>query len=161
GGAVLPAADQAKQDEQLTATGFLMVGPKVLADRDFVKRKMDVVDEQVDTIGRAFMGLTLGCARCHDHKFDPIPTGDYYSLAGIFKSTKSMENYKVVAMWSERPLVSGDELTAANGYQQKLAEAAHAIKAFEDQSRDRLYDESREKIGSYLLATASADAQRR
>jgi hypothetical protein len=48
---------------------------------------MDNIDEQIDTVGRAVLGLTLGCARCHDHKFDPIPTTDYYALAGIFHST--------------------------------------------------------------------------
>ena len=69
-----------------------------------MKMEMDIIDEQVDTVGRVFMGLTLGCARCHDHKFDPIPTADYYALAGIFKSTRTMENHKVVAMWNERPL---------------------------------------------------------
>ena len=48
---------------------------------------MDVVDEQINATTRAFMGLTVGCARCHDHKFDPIPTTDYYAMAGIFRST--------------------------------------------------------------------------
>ena len=59
--------------------------------------EMDIVDEQVDTVGRAFMGLTLGCARCHDHKFDPISPTDYYALAGIFKSTRSWRPSKVAA----------------------------------------------------------------
>ncbi len=71
--------------ERLIATGFLVLGPKMLAEDDPVKMEMDIIDEQVDTVGRVFMGLTLGCARCHDHKFDPIPTADYYGLAGIFK----------------------------------------------------------------------------
>ena len=53
---------------------------------------MDVADEQLDTIGRAILGLTIGCARCHDHKFDPIPTTDYYALAGIMTSTIVMEH---------------------------------------------------------------------
>ena len=88
----------------MTATGFLVLGPKMLAEDDPMKMEMDIIDEQVDTVGRVFMGLTLGCARCHDHKFDPIPTADYYSLAGIFKSTKSMRNHTVVAMWNERAL---------------------------------------------------------
>src|SRR5213594_1492308 len=48
----------------------------------------DIVDEQIDVTGRAFLGLTIACARCHDHKFDPIPTADYYSLGGIFESTQ-------------------------------------------------------------------------
>ena len=70
------------------ATGFLSVGAKMLAEDDGRKMEMDIIDEQLDTLGRAFMGMTLGCARCHDHKFDPIPTRDYYALAGIFKSTR-------------------------------------------------------------------------
>src|SRR5690349_19060912 len=49
---------------------------------------MDVIDEQINATSRAFMGITVGCARCHDHKFDPIPTTDYYALAGIFTSTE-------------------------------------------------------------------------
>ena len=48
---------------------------------------MDIIDEQIDTIGKTFLGLTFGCARGHDHKFDPIPTSDYYALSGILKST--------------------------------------------------------------------------
>ena len=49
---------------------------------------MDIVDEQIDVVTRAFLATTVGCARCHDHKFDPIPTTDYYALAGIFRSTE-------------------------------------------------------------------------
>ena len=86
------------------ATGFLALGPKVLAEVDETKMEMDIVDEQVDTVGRAFLGLTLGCARCHDHKFDPISIDDYYALAGIFKSTKTMEHFKKLARWHEYPL---------------------------------------------------------
>ena len=74
----------------LVATGFLVVGPKELAEYDKEKLRMDVVDEQLNTIGQAFLGLTLGCARCHDHKFDPIPTADYYALAGILRSTRTI-----------------------------------------------------------------------
>ena len=60
---------------------------------------MDVIDEQIQTVGKAFLGMTLGCARCHDHKFDPIPTTDYYALAGIFKSTKTLNTQGNVATW--------------------------------------------------------------
>ena len=65
---------------------------------------MDIIDEQIETMGRAVLGLTLGCARCHDHKFDPISTADYYGLAGIFRSTKTMGKYKIVARWHENPM---------------------------------------------------------
>src|SRR5438046_12123 len=70
------------------------------------KMHMYTVDGQIDTVGRAFLGLRLGCARCHDHKFDPIDTADYYGLAGIFKSTRAMESYKKVARWHENVLPS-------------------------------------------------------
>src|SRR5690606_31690866 len=103
-GDLLPAEDQATRHEQLIATGFLVLGPKVLAEPDERKMEMDIVDEQLDTFGRAVLGLTLGCARCHDHKFDPIATADYYALAGIFKSTRSMETFKKVARWHENSI---------------------------------------------------------
>src|SRR3954467_7937738 len=92
------------------APAFLSLGPKVLAEVDEKKMEMDIVDEQVDTVGRAFLGLTLGCARCHDHKFDPIPTADYYGLAGIFKSTRTMETFKKVAKWHENSLATEQDL---------------------------------------------------
>ena len=108
-GDLLPATDDATQFEHWTATGFLSLGAKMLAEDDPVKMQMDIVDEQIDTTSRAFMGLTLGCARCHDHKFDPIPTADYYSMAGIFLSSKTMENYNVVATWHEFVLAPEEE----------------------------------------------------
>ena len=59
-------------------------------DADKEKMVSDMVDDQIDTVGKAFLGLTLGCARCHDHKFDPIAQTDYYALAGIFYSTRML-----------------------------------------------------------------------
>jgi len=107
-GDLLPFDADRQRAEQLTATGFLIVGPKMLSERDKEKLRMDVVDEQIDTIGRAFLGLTLGCARCHDHKFDPVPTTDYYALAGIFRSTETVHGIRMnnvnVSGWLERPL---------------------------------------------------------
>ncbi|MCA9032949.1 MAG: DUF1549 domain-containing protein, partial [Planctomycetaceae bacterium] len=73
-GDLLPHASLARQTEQMIATGFLIIGPKMLSERDKEKMHLDIADEQIDTIGRAFLGMTLGCARCHDHKFDPVPT---------------------------------------------------------------------------------------
>ncbi len=70
--------------QRIIATGFLVIGTKILAEPDPRKMEMDIIDEQIDTIGKAFMGLSIGCARCHDHKFDPISTRSYYSMAGIF-----------------------------------------------------------------------------
>jgi hypothetical protein len=103
-GDLLPFASDEARAEQLIATGFLSIGPKVLAEVDETKMEMDVIDEQVDTVGKAFLGLTLGCARCHDHKFDPIDTTDYYALAGVFKSTLTMDSFKKIAKWHENTL---------------------------------------------------------
>jgi len=113
--------------DRLLATGFLAIGPKMLAEDDPVKMEMDIVDEQIDTLCRAFMGLTVGCARCHDHKFDPIPTEDYYALAGIFKSTKTMENFKVVARWYERPLGAREDNERLRTHDRKIALARSEI----------------------------------
>ena len=86
-GDLLPAASPAERDRLLTATGFLALGVKDVNQRFKVRFVMDNVDEQIDAVSRSILGLTVTCARCHDHKFDPIPTTDYYALAGIFTST--------------------------------------------------------------------------
>jgi mono/diheme cytochrome c family protein len=129
-GDLLPAADEAQRHEQLIATGFLGIGPKVLAEVDEAKMQMDIVDEQIDTVGRALLGLTLGCARCHDHKFDPIETADYYGLAGIFKSTRTMQNYKKVAKWHENVLPSAAATAMQAEYDARLAAKRQAVEAF-------------------------------
>ena len=90
-GDLLPFDSVEQRDRQRIAAGFLVVGPKVLLGVNVQKQRMDVADEQIETIGRTVLGQTLGCARCHDHKFDPVPTADYYALAGILTSTKVME----------------------------------------------------------------------
>jgi mono/diheme cytochrome c family protein len=132
------ADDLAARHERLIATGFLALGPKVLAEVDATKMEMDIIDEQVDTLGRAILGLTLGCARCHDHKFDPIRTDDYYALAGIFKSTRIMENFIKLARWYENDLGTEEELARKAAHQQQLAERKTAIDEFVKQANQRL-----------------------
>ena len=73
----------------IVATGFLALGKKALAQKDLPLKRYDVVDDQIDVTAKAFLGLTVTCARCHDHKFDPIATRDYYQMAAIFASTLS------------------------------------------------------------------------
>ena len=89
-GDLLPASTDKQRNEQLTATGFLSLGSHDLIEINPAVFRMDVVDEQINATTRTFMALTVGCARCHDHKFDPIPTTDYYAMAGIFKSTEML-----------------------------------------------------------------------
>jgi hypothetical protein len=90
-GDLLPHESIEQRDRQRIAAGFMVIGPKVLLGNDDNRQRMEIADEQLDTIGRAFLGQTLGCARCHDHKFDPVPTADYYAMAGILTSTQVME----------------------------------------------------------------------
>lgn len=123
-GDLLPVpADEREAGDLLTATGMLVVGPKMLAEQDKDKMIIDIVDEQVDTIGRTMLGLTIGCARCHDHKFDPVTAEDYYALAGIFYSTKTMADREFVSNWMERPLPSAEIDALRVEHQRKIDEA--------------------------------------
>lgn len=88
-GDLMKSDDPKVQAERLIATGFLAIGPKTLNERNGLKFELDAVDEQIDVTAQAFLGITAACARCHDHKFDPIPQTDYYALAGIFRSTET------------------------------------------------------------------------
>jgi hypothetical protein len=90
-GDLLPYQSPAQHAEQLVATGFLLLGDLTVVEADKAKLRIDTVDQQVDKLGRAFLGLTLGCARCHDHKFDPIAQRDYYAIAGILNNTESIQ----------------------------------------------------------------------
>jgi hypothetical protein len=92
-GDMLPARNSAEHDKLLIATGFLSLGPRSIAQND-EQFRYDVIDDQIDVTGRAFLGLTIACARCHDHKYDPIPTADYYALAGVFRSTEMMSGVR-------------------------------------------------------------------
>ena len=89
-GDLLPAINDAEWVENTVATGFLAVGPKTLVERNRRQFELDLVDEQIDVTTRVFLGMSVACARCHDHKFDAIPQTDYYALAGIFQSTQTM-----------------------------------------------------------------------
>ena len=86
-GDLLPAASSQERERLQIATGFLAIGPKDVNQRFKERFIIDNAAEQIDTLTRSTLALTVGCARCHDHKFDPIPTADYYALAGIFTST--------------------------------------------------------------------------
>ena len=112
--------EETTRHDRLIATGFLSMGPKVLAEGDETKLQMDILDEQIDTIGRSMLGLTLGCARCHDHKFDPIAQADYYAIAGIFQSTKTMESLKRIAKWNENSIATAADKANLEAHQAKI-----------------------------------------
>ncbi|MDB6072499.1 MAG: Protein of unknown function (DUF1553)/Protein of unknown function (DUF1549)/Planctomycete, partial [Verrucomicrobiaceae bacterium] len=136
-GDLLPYDNAAQRSRQLIATGFLVLGANNYEEQDKDLLRMDIVDEQLDVIGKSLLGLSIGCARCHDHKFDPIPTRDYYAMAGILRSTKLIRNPKEnVAHWIDTPLPlegkAEEEMKAqeakAVAMQAQLDEAKGALK---------------------------------
>jgi mono/diheme cytochrome c family protein len=153
-GDLMPDANQ--NPDRLTGTGFLVLGPKVLAEPDKQKMKMDIADEQLDTLGKAVLGLTLGCARCHDHKFDPIPQRDYYSLLSIFTSTRTMKNLATVAQAFERALPTGEKPEEAEARAKKIDAKQAEIKRITEEIRTKVLADARANVGAYLLAAADA-----
>lgn len=88
-GDLMPAKDGEEYNDHLIATTFLAVGTKNLGEKKKLQFTMDLVDEQIDAVSKSVLALTVACARCHDHKFDPVSTRDYYAMAGIFRSTET------------------------------------------------------------------------
>ncbi len=139
-GDLLPSDRAEDHARNLVATGFLLLGdlPVVEADKD--KLRVDVIDQQVDKIGKAFLGLTIGCARCHDHKFDPISQRDYYALAGIFQNTRSVGkaewgvwSWPTVVKLPESQAQAAEREARLASHQQKVA----ALRAESEQARQR------------------------
>jgi hypothetical protein len=132
-GDLLPATTPADRRRQIVATAFLTMGNNNLEEQDKKQLRMDVVDEQLDTISRAFLAQTITCARCHDHKFDPIPTKDYYALAGILRNAKTLEHANV-SKWMEVPLPVEPEQEAEFSKAEKtIAELQGRIKELKSQ----------------------------
>ena len=102
-GDLMQSDDIRIRQDQWAATSMLALGDTNLEEQDKKQLEMDYIDEQLDVIGKAIFGQTLGCARCHDHKFDPIPTKDYYALASILKSSVAIEHSNV-SQWVRMPL---------------------------------------------------------
>jgi cytochrome c553 len=157
----LLAADETEQSRRadlFVATGFLSLGPKSLAEGDLTKLVMDIIDEQIDTTGRAVLGLSLGCARCHDHKFDPVSQADYYALAGIFKSTKTMESLKRIAKWHENVIATPADQERFKEHEARIAAGKQGIETFLADTRRRLAAATVAGAAAGDAAIAAADA---
>ena len=138
------AADQLKlpaDSPDLAAMGLLTLG------RLFDSNRHDVIDDQIDVVGRGFLGLSVACARCHDHKFDPVPTADYYSLYGVFASSVEPDERPRIGSVSEAGKAFEDEFTAK-------------LKEFSEQQQAH-YDETlkiaRERTPDYLVHVATTE----
>jgi cytochrome c553 len=128
-GDLLPASNLPERRRQLTATTFLTMGNNNLEDQDKKNLRMDVVDEMLDVVTKGLLAQTVTCARCHDHKFDPIPTKDYYALAGILRNAKALEHANV-SKWIEMPLpASPEEEAVLKKHEEAIAALQAQIKA--------------------------------
>jgi hypothetical protein len=153
-GDLLPDTDPPVRAANRVATGFLVLGDVEIVNVDKMKLDWDIADQQITKVGTAFLGMTLGCVRCHDHKFDPISLEDYYGLAGIFLSTKSVHKIPI-GVWSkvnEVELPETDRQVAARLVaEQKYRERVADLKA----QRDRLQARHKEIAGHLASMVAS------
>ncbi|HVK59891.1 MAG TPA: DUF1549 domain-containing protein, partial [Candidatus Kapabacteria bacterium] len=127
----------------LAAMGFLTLG------RRFLNNQPDIIDDRIDVVTRGFMGLTVQCARCHDHKYDPIPTKDYYSLYGVFASSSEP---------SEKPLLGAKSLPQQYpAYQEERKKRVDEMDTFRAEKFAEVLADVRSKTGDYLLAALDAE----
>lgn len=155
-GDLLPDANA----ESITATAFLQLGPKVLAEPDVEKLHWDTIDEQLDTMGKAFLGMTFGCARCHDHKFDPVKQTDYYALAAIFRSTKTFGERKngAIKFWYEHSIGSDGDKERIAEVDEQLKQLKAAASSFRNKAISDLRQQARTKATDYLVACLEFEA---
>lgn len=154
-GDLLPGRDGGFNTNGVIATGVMAIGEWGTGDADKDKMLTDIVDDQIDVTGRAFLGITLACARCHDHKFDPIPTEDYYSLAGIFFSSH------IVARPGDKtagtpvirvPLASAAELAGRKAREEKIAALDKELEGIKDAYLNALITNTVEHAAEYIEA---------
>lgn len=142
-----------ESNEALIATGFLRNGPEANIKTD--ETRLDELDDLIATTSGAFLGLTAGCARCHDHKFDPIPNRDYLGMQAVFWNTK----------YHDKPLVDGAAVEANKAEQKKYDEMAKpfkdALKALEQPYLERLQKERFDALPDYIKLAINTPADKR
>ena len=144
--------DSGDRMARLPALGFFALGPVYYADNACKdKAKFDEYDDRVDTLARGFLGLTVACARCHDHKFDPISTRDYYALAGVVASSD----------YYEAPLAPADVVARYDEAQAKIKQAEEQLKQARQQEAYKLGESFAPQTVGYLLAVWRFDNRRK
>jgi hypothetical protein len=141
--------DEAERLKHLPALGFFGLGAQYYRNTDAAKAAADELDDRVDTLSRGFLGLTVSCARCHDHKFDPIPTQDYYSLAGIFQSCRL----------ANVPLVPAADVQLYQEALKRARELDAAFKAFVRTERAAVNEVQAGEIARYMQAVRKYQAR--
>jgi hypothetical protein len=151
-----PGPDGKPNTDGLVATGVYVIGEWGTGDADKQKMLTDIVDDQIDVTGRAFLGLTLACARCHDHKFDPISAEDYYGMAGIFFSSHILPDPGARTSGSpvlRVPLLTPDDQKRREADQARVAELQKQIEAQLEGKFEALAKGVLPQIDQYLLAS--------
>ena len=137
------AADRLGGDpKEVAALGYLTLG------RRFLNNQNDIIDDRIDVVTRGTMALTVACARCHDHKFDPIPTKDYYSLHGIFASSEEPSELPLLV-----PLCDSPDY---QDYLKQKAKIEDEIRDYKDKEIAQFIAELRQQVGDYLLGAHDA-----
>jgi Protein of unknown function (DUF1549)/Protein of unknown function (DUF1553)/Planctomycete cytochrome C len=156
-GDLMPAKSTEDRAEKITATGFLMVGDIEIVNPDKAKMETDHIDTQMIKIGQTFMGLTLGCVRCHDHKFDPIGLEDYYGIAGMLRSSPSSHKMPDMGVWSTLNSSVLPETPKQLAARKKLeAESDHHVASLKEE-QNKLTEE-KGAIAKQLAALGKTDA---
>jgi hypothetical protein len=136
---LLPLGDDKRP---LAALGYLTLG------RRFLNNRHDIIDDRIDVVTRGLMGLTVACARCHDHKYDPISTKDYYALYGVFASCSEPEEKPVLGVQPPAGLYA-DYLEEHTRRVQELTQFRHSKEA-------EIQSQTRRLSGEYMLAAHDA-----
>jgi len=137
--------DESERLSNLAALGYFGLGAQYYKNTDAAKAAADELDDRIDTLTRGFLGLTVSCARCHDHKFDPIPQQDYYSLAGVFHSSR-LHN---------AALAPASEVDAYNSAQQRIKKLEETINQTIAREAPKVRETRVSEIAKYLVATQS------
>ncbi|MCX7399711.1 MAG: DUF1553 domain-containing protein [Planctomycetales bacterium] len=158
-GDLLTASSPQEQAENMIATGFLMVGDIEIVEPDKPKMEADHIDTQVNKLGIAFLGMTLGCARCHDHKFDPVGLNDYYGIAGILRSSPSTHKIPF-GVWSSLNTTELPE-TPEQLADRKKIEAQHAEKLSSLKKEQQQLTEAKQRIVDQLATLNRTEAEKK
>ena len=157
-GDLLPYHDQTERNENQIATGFLALGAHDLNEPDRKLFPMDVADEMINVTTRSMLALSVGCARCHDHKFDPIPTTDYYSMAGIFRSTELRDGLRLRPRFNSG-FFRVEKMVPLDGVPDYSAANAAELRAQREQLWNDLFavEEARDRAKTRTLARKLGD----
>ena len=154
-GDLMPASSPEQRASQLVATGFLMVGDLEIVNPDKAKMETDHIDTQLIKIGGTFLGMTMGCARCHDHKFDPVGLEDYYGMAGMLRSSPSSGKMVGFGVWSTIRSVPLPESPTQLAERQR-AEAEYAAKLAATKAEQAKLTEENKAVVTKLAALEKA-----